>query len=84
MAIIATFPLSSWTFAFRIWAAMMAALAVAFWLQLDSPSTAATTVGILALQTRGPAYQKALYRVLGTAIGVVASFVLAGSFPAKP
>lgn len=81
MVTVANFPLSSWAFALRIWAAMMAALAAAFWLQLDSPSTAATTVGILALQTRGQAYQKALYRVLGTAIGVVASFVLAGLFP---
>ena len=78
---IAGFPLSAWAFALRIWAAMMAALYAAFWLQLDSPSSAAVTVGILALQTRGQAYQKAVYRVLGTIIGIVASFVIAGLFP---
>jgi uncharacterized membrane protein YccC len=78
---IAGFPLSAWAFALRIWAAMMVALYVAFWLQLESASSAAVTVGILALQTRGQAYQKAAYRVLATIIGVVASFVIAGLFP---
>jgi uncharacterized membrane protein YccC len=72
---------SAWAFALRIWAAMMLALYAAFWLQLESASSAATTVGILAMQTRGQAYQKAIYRILGTVIGVIASFVLAGLFP---
>src|SRR4029077_9447571 len=60
---------------------MMVGLYAAFWLQLESASSAAVTVGILALQTRGQAYQKAVYRVIATAIGVVASFVIAGLFP---
>src|ERR1700722_13172195 len=78
---IAGFPLSAWAFALRIWAAMMVGLYAAFWLQLESASSAAVTVGILALQTRGQVYQKAVYRVLATIIGVVASFVIAGLFP---
>jgi uncharacterized membrane protein YccC len=78
---IAGFPLSAWAFALRIWAAMMVGLYAAFWLQLDSASSAAVTVGILALPTRGQVYQKAVYRVLATIIGVVASFVIAGLFP---
>jgi uncharacterized membrane protein YccC len=78
---IAGFPLSAWAFALRIWAAMMVGLYAAFWLQLESASSAAVTVGILALQTRGQAYQKAVYRILATVIGVVASFVIAGLFP---
>ena len=78
---IAGFPLSAWAFALRIWAAMMVGLYAAFLLQLDSASSAAVTVGILALQTRGQAYQKAGYRILATMIGVVASFVIAGLFP---
>jgi uncharacterized membrane protein YccC len=81
MLTIAGFPASAWAFALRTWAAMMVALYAAFWLQLDSPSSAAVTVGILALQTRGQAYQKAVYRVLATIIGIVASFVIAGLFP---
>ena len=80
-AAIAGFPRSAWAFALRTWAAMIVALYAAFWLQLDSASSAATTVGILALRTRGRAYQKAVYRVIATIIGVVASFVIAGLFP---
>src|SRR5258708_36303073 len=78
---IAGFPLSTWAFALRIWAAMMVALYVAFWLQLESASSAAVTVAILALQTRGQTYQKAAYRVLATIIGAGASIVIAGLFP---
>src|ERR1700704_5549078 len=77
---IAGFPLSTWAFALRIWAAMMVALYAAFWLQLESASSAAVTVAILARPTRGQAYQKAVYRVLATVIGVVASIVIAGLF----
>jgi uncharacterized membrane protein YccC len=79
--IIAGFQLSAWAFALRTWAAMMVALYAAFWLQLESASTAAVTVGILALQTRGQAYEKAVYRILATIIGIVASFVVVGLFP---
>jgi uncharacterized membrane protein YccC len=81
---IAGFPLSAWAFALRIWAAMMVGLYAAFWLQLESASSAAVTVGVLALPTRGQAYQKAVYRVLATIAGVVASFVIAGLFPQSP
>src|ERR1700682_3840501 len=83
-ATIAGFPLSAWAFALRMWAAMMVALYAAFWLQLESASSAAVTVGVLALQTRGQVYQKAVYRILATIVGVVASFVIAGLFPQSP
>ena len=72
MTTFAGFPLSAWAFALRIWAAMTVALYAAFWLQLEGASSAAVTVGILALQTRGQAYQKAVYRILCTVIGVIA------------
>ena len=74
----AGFPLSACAFALRTWAAMMLALYVAFWLQLENGYIAAFTVGILSLQTRGQAYQKALYQLLMTVVGVVASIVIAG------
>jgi uncharacterized membrane protein YccC len=76
----AGFPLSAWAFALRTWAAMMLALYAAFWLQLGNASVAAVTVGILALSTRGQAYQKAVYRVLMTVVGVVVSIIIAGLF----
>ena len=79
-AAIAGFPLSSWAFALRIWAAMVVGLYAAFWLQLESAASAAVTVAILALQTRGQTYQKAVYWLLATASGIAASFVIAGLF----
>ena len=76
----AGFPLSAWTFALRTWAAMMLALYATFWLQLENAWLAPLTVGILSLQTRGQAYQKAVYRLLTTAVGVVVSIIIAGLF----
>ena len=73
-------PLSAWSFAVRTWLAMMAALYAAFWLQLESASSAAVCVGILALPTRGQAYERALYRLAGTVVGIVASIVISGLF----
>lgn len=78
--VFAGFPASSWAFALRVWLAMMLALYVSFWLELESPSSAALTVAILALPTRGQGMEKAGYRLLATAIGVVASIAIAGVF----
>jgi uncharacterized membrane protein YccC len=80
MSRFAGFPLSAWAFALRTWAAMMLALYVTFWLQLENAWLAPLTVGILSLQTRGQAYQKAVYRLLTTAVGVVVSIIIAGLF----
>ncbi|MCJ2053216.1 FUSC family protein [Methylobacterium sp. J-070] len=71
---------AAWAFAVRIWIAMMLALAAAFWLQLDSASSAATCVAILAQPKRGQAISKAVYRLLGTLIGAVVSIVLMALF----
>ena len=73
-------PASSWAFAIRVWLACLLALYVSFWLQLDSPSSAAITVAILALPTRGQGLEKAGYRLLATVVGVVASIAIAGIF----
>ena len=50
---LAKIPISSWSFAIRVWLAMILALLVSFWLQLEAPASAALTVGILAEPTRG-------------------------------
>ncbi|MDP4003103.1 FUSC family protein [Methylobacterium sp. NEAU K] len=71
---------AAWAFALRIWIAMMLALAAGFWLQLDSASSAATCVAILAQPKRGQAISKAVYRLLGTLIGAVVSIVLMALF----
>lgn len=73
-------PASSWAFAVRIWLACLLALYAGFWLQLESPSSAAITVAILALPTRGQGLEKAGARLLATVIGVAASIAIAGIF----
>ncbi|AWN53413.1 FUSC family protein [Methylobacterium sp. 17Sr1-1] len=73
-------PLSSWAYAVRIWLAMMLALYAGFWLQLESASSAAVTVAILAQPRRGQALSKAAYRFLGTVIGFAVAILFAALF----
>jgi uncharacterized membrane protein YccC len=77
---VANIPLSSWSFAIRVWLAMVLALFVSFWLQLEAPASAAVTVGILAEPTRGQALDKAGFRLLGTIVGVAAAITITGLF----
>jgi uncharacterized membrane protein YccC len=77
---IAKIPVSSWTFAIRVWLAMILALFVSFWLQLEAPASAAVTVGILAEPTRGQALDKAGFRLLATVVSVIASIAITGLF----
>jgi uncharacterized membrane protein YccC len=62
---------------------MMFALYVAFWLQLKSAASAAVTVGILALPTRGQACQKEIYRLLMGVVGVIASIIILLALPTE-
>jgi Fusaric acid resistance protein family len=62
--VFAGLPLSSWAFAIRIWLAVIAALYVGFWLQLEAPSSAAVTVVSLALPSRGQVMEKADFRLI--------------------
>jgi uncharacterized membrane protein YccC len=73
-------PADSWALGIRVWIAVVFALGVAFWLQLEAPSSAAVTVAILALPTRGQALEKACFRLLATIIGVAASIAIVGVF----
>ncbi len=72
--------MSAWAFGFRIWAAVVIALGTSFWLELEAPSSAALTVAILAIPTRGQVLEKATFRLIATAIGVAASIALVGIF----
>ena len=73
-------PFASWTFALRVWIAVVVALYTAFWLQLESASSAAVCVAILAVPTRGQALEKAGYRSAATVIGIAVSIALVGMF----
>ncbi len=78
--VFAGLPATSWAFAIRIWIAVILALYASFWLELEAPSSAAITVAILALPTRGQAMEKAGFRLIATVIGVAASIAIAGFF----
>ena len=77
-AVFAGLPLSSWAFAIRIWLAIVLALYISFWLELEAPSSAAVTVAILALPTRGQVLEKAFFRLIATVIGVASSITIIG------
>jgi uncharacterized membrane protein YccC len=77
---VAKIPVSSWSFAIRVWLAVILALFVSFWLQLESPTTAALTVVVLAEPTRGQALDKAVFRLLATVVGVIVSIAIIGFF----
>jgi uncharacterized membrane protein YccC len=76
-------PIHIWAHAFRIWLAAVVALYMAFWMQLGGASSAAVTVAILALPTRGAALAKAANRIAATLIGATVSVVIAGLFPGE-
>lgn len=77
---LAGIPTASWIFGIRIWVAVVIALAVSFWLQLEAPASAAITVAILAEPTRGRALEKAFFRLIATIIGLTAAIVIVGLF----
>jgi uncharacterized membrane protein YccC len=75
---LAKLPISSWSFAVRLWIAVTISLLTSFWLQLEAPSSAALTVLILAEPTLGQALAKAGWRLIATIIGVAASIAITG------
>lgn len=61
-----------WTkhlFALRMVVAVIAALAAAFWLQVDNPQWAALTACLVMQPTAGAVVAKSAFRVVGTVIG---------------
>lgn len=73
-------PAGAWLYGLRIWSATIIALYAAFWLQLESASSAAVCVGILSQPRRGQALSKAFYRMAGTLTGFVVSILFAALF----
>lgn len=71
-------------FAFRNTVASLLALAIALWMELDSPVWALLTVWAVAQASRGESLSKARWRLAGTLIGGVASVLLIAAFPQEP
>ncbi|PYD80473.1 FUSC family protein [Komagataeibacter sucrofermentans] len=68
-------------FALRNTAASLIALAIALWMELDSPQWAVATVWSVAQVRRGESMSKARWRIVGTLVGAVAAVVFIGAFP---
>ena len=65
----------------RFSAAINLALFVTFWLELETPSWAGTSAGIVAQPSLGQSIRKGFFRLIGTAIGAVTSVLLTAAFP---
>ncbi|HYZ33191.1 MAG TPA: FUSC family protein [Crenalkalicoccus sp.] len=68
-------------FGLRLWASICLALYVAFWLQLDNPSWAATTAATMCQPQLGASLRKGWSRMVGTLVGAVAIVLLTACFP---
>jgi uncharacterized membrane protein YccC len=65
----------------RLWAAVCLALYIAFWLQLDNAFWAGTSAAIVCQPSLGASLRKGWFRMVGTAVGVVAIVILTACFP---
>src|SRR3979409_1352196 len=68
-------------FGLRLWAAVCLALYIAFWLQLDNAFWAGTSAAIVCQPSLGASLRKGWFRMVGTAVGVVAIVILTACFP---
>jgi uncharacterized membrane protein YccC len=68
-------------FGLRLWASVCLASFVAFWLELDSPTWAATTAAIVCQPSLGATLRKASFRMVGTIIGAIAIVIITICFP---
>ncbi|WP_010514920.1 FUSC family protein [Komagataeibacter oboediens] len=68
-------------FALRNTIASIVALAIALWMELDSPQWAVATVWSVAQVRRGESMSKARWRIVGTLAGAVAAVVFIAAFP---
>ncbi|MDI2112035.1 FUSC family protein [Commensalibacter nepenthis] len=71
-------------FTLRTLLASYLALAIALWMELDSPKWAMMTVWIVAQTSPGETISKARWRVVGTLVGVSIAILMAAAFPQQP
>ncbi len=65
----------------RLASAVALALFIAFYLELDNPSWAGTSAGIVCQPVLGASLRKGFFRMVGTVVGATATVVLTGLFP---
>jgi uncharacterized membrane protein YccC len=67
-------------FGLRLWASVCLSFYVAFALELDEPSWAATTAALVCQPVLGASLRKSAFRMVGTVIGAIGVVVLAALF----
>ncbi len=65
----------------RLSLAVSLALLIAFYLELDNPSWAGTSAGIVCQPVLGASLRKGFFRMVGTVVGATATVLLTGLFP---
>lgn len=73
-----------WMFVLKTLLAALSALWLAFWLDLESPVTAVSTVFVLAQPSSGMVLEKSFHRLLGTLVGCASALILISLFPQQP
>jgi uncharacterized membrane protein YccC len=73
-----------WLHLLKTVTAALLAMGIAMVLELPSPRTAMVTVFVLMQPMSGMVLAKSFYRVLGTAVGMIAALVLGGVFVQQP
>ena len=74
-------PAGTTGFVVKTWLALLIGLYAAFVLQLEGATSCAVCILIVAQPSQGMVLSKAIYRTLGTLVGVVAALSLSASFP---
>lgn len=69
------FPPPWLAYVIRVAVATVVTLYLAFWLQLDTPYSAVTTVFIVANPVRGAIVSKSVWRLVGTLVGAIAAVI---------
>jgi uncharacterized membrane protein YccC len=64
-------------FALRLWASVCVSFYVAFALELDEPSWAATTAALVCQPVLGASLRKSSFRLIGTVIGAIGIVIIA-------
>ncbi|MGI4951599.1 MAG: FUSC family protein [Janthinobacterium lividum] len=74
----------AWVFSGKAFAAACLALYLALWIDLPRPYWAVTTVYVVSHPFAGPTLSKAVYRLLGTALGGVGAVLLVPNLVTSP
>ena len=74
----------AWVFSGKAFAAASLAFYVALWIDLPRPYWAVTTVYVVSAPFAGPTLSKAIYRLLGTALGGIGAVLLVPNLVTSP